>query len=112
MKFAKWVFGAAGLSGLAILLPMYFKPAPSAVGAEFYYGFIGIGSAWQVAFLMIAANPVKYRLMMLLSIVEKISFVGTVFMLKDSLNISLAAGYMDLIFAALFLISFFLVKKG
>lgn len=39
----------------------------------FYYGFVGLGLAWQIAFLVIAQDPVKYRLMMIPSMVEKFS---------------------------------------
>ena len=47
---------------------------PPITHPEYYYGFIGIGVAWQLAFLVISRDPVRYRPLMLPSIVEKASF--------------------------------------
>ncbi len=111
VKVSKWVFGIAGISGLALLLPLYFKPVPSDVGAEYYYGFIGVGSAWQIAFLFIASNPGKYHIMMIPSALEKLTFAGALFLLHSKgavLSAPFAAAFMDTGFAALFLIAFFM----
>ena len=81
MKFARWVFGAAGIYGLIGLAPLYFLETrigqdapPPITHPEYFYGFAGLGLAWQIAFLCIAVDPVRYRLMMLPSMVEKFSF--------------------------------------
>lgn len=57
MKFAKWVYRIAGIYGLLILTPQYFLETkngidfPPAINhPEYYYGFIGVALAWQVAF--------------------------------------------------------------
>lgn len=80
MKFAKVVFWAAGIWGLLVITPLYFlfdvigrKDPPVITRPGFYYGFVGLGLAWQIAFLVIAQDPVKYRLMMIPSMVEKFS---------------------------------------
>jgi hypothetical protein len=81
MKFARWVFGAAGIYGLIALSPLYLledriaQDAPPAIThPEYFYGFAGLGVAWQIAFLCIAVDPVRYRLLMLPSSVEKFAF--------------------------------------
>jgi hypothetical protein len=82
MKFARWIFGAAGIYGLAVITPLYFledriahDTPPAITHPEYFYGFVGLGIAWQIAFLCIAVDPVRYRLMMLPSMVEKFAFV-------------------------------------
>jgi hypothetical protein len=82
MRFAKWVFLLAGISGILILVPPYFLEArieqddpPALTHAEFYYGFLGLCVAWQILFLVIGTDPVRFRPAMLPSLVEKGSFV-------------------------------------
>jgi hypothetical protein len=80
MRFARGVFLVAGLTGVVILLPMYhearfFADNPPATNRpEFYYGFVGVTLAWQFLFLVIASDPVRYRMAMLPALVEKASF--------------------------------------
>lgn len=47
---------------------------PPVAHPEFYYGFVGVALAWQVAFLIIASEPARYRPLMLPAILEKLSF--------------------------------------
>jgi hypothetical protein len=82
MRFARWVFAIAGIVGIIILAPMYLlenrlarDQPPAITHPEIYYGFVGVALAWQLMFLVIAANPARYRLGMLPAIVEKMSFV-------------------------------------
>jgi hypothetical protein len=80
MQFAKWVFLLAGVSGLVMILPLYledrfFQEYPPAINRpEFYYGFAGVTLAWQVMFLVIGSDPVRYRVAMLPAMLEKASF--------------------------------------
>ena len=81
MKLARLIFGAAGIYGLVVIGPMYFledrigqDTPPAITHPEFFYGFVGLGVAWQIAFLCIAVDPVRYRLLMIPSMVEKFSF--------------------------------------
>jgi hypothetical protein len=34
---------------------------PAITHPEFYYGFVGIATAWQVAFVIIGRDPERYR---------------------------------------------------
>ena len=81
MKLARWIFTAAGIYGLIVLFPNYFLEArighdnpPTITHVEYFYGFVGLGLMWQVVFLLIGRDPVRYRPLMLAGIGEKISF--------------------------------------
>jgi hypothetical protein len=81
MRFAKWVFLLAGVSGILTVVPSYFREGqmgrdyPPAINhPEFYYGFLGVCLAWQFLFLVIASDPVRFRPAMLPAMLEKASF--------------------------------------
>ncbi len=88
MRFARWVFLAAGIYGIVALAPLYFledrvgRDYPPAIShPEYFYGFVGVGLAWQALFLLIALDPVRLRPAMLPAIVEKASFAIAVVLL-------------------------------
>ena len=120
MKFAKYTFYAAGIYGLIALLPQYFLEAkngadfpPAITHPEFYYGFVGVALAFQVAFLIIGGNPAKYRAMMIPSIIEKFSFAIAVYALFAIGRVNPAmvgAATIDLILGILFVVSYFKTK--
>jgi hypothetical protein len=81
MKFAKVLFWVAGIWGIVVIAPLYFlfdvigrQDPPAITHPGFYYGFAGVALAWQIAFLVIARDPVRFRPMMIPSVVEKFSF--------------------------------------
>jgi hypothetical protein len=81
MKFAKVVFWVAGIWGLLVIAPLYFmfdligrKDPPAITHPGFYYGFVGVALAWQIAFLVIARDPVRLRPMMIPSVLEKFTY--------------------------------------
>ena len=81
MKFAKVVFLVAGIYGLLVLAPQFFLEAkigrdtpPPITHPEFFYGFICVAVAWQVLFLVLSRDPVRYRPMMIPAMLEKIGF--------------------------------------
>ena len=80
MRFAKIVFLVAGIYGSLILAPLYFmentigrQTPPAITHPEYFYGFLGAGLAWQVLFLVLSTDPVRYRTMILPSVLEKVS---------------------------------------
>jgi hypothetical protein len=88
MRFARWVFLIAGIYGIAVIFPQYFLEArvgrdypPAITHPEYFYGFIGVGLAWQVAFLIVASNPARFRPIMLTGIMEKLLFAFPVHLL-------------------------------
>lgn len=120
MTFARRVFFLAGIYGLLALSPMYFLEErlgrdfpPPVTHPEHFYGFVGVALAWQLAFLVIARDPRRYRLMMLPSILEKLSFGGAVWVLflqERVPTIMLGPASIDLALAALFGVAFWKMR--
>ena len=82
MKFAKIVFRIAGIWGFLILTRLYFlfdltgrQSPPAITHPEFYYVFVGVALVWQVGFLLIASNPIRYRPFMIAAVLEKLAYV-------------------------------------
>jgi len=78
MKFTRIVYGIAAAYGLLVLPPLYFlvdrigREAPPPIAhPEFFYGFLGLAILWQIIFVLIAKDPVRYRPFMPLAILEK-----------------------------------------
>ena len=121
MKFAKIVFYAAGIWGILVLTPLYFlfdrigrQDPPPITHPGFYYGFVGVGLAWQIAFLIIATNPMRFRPLMLACMVEKFGYTAslTVLYLQGRLHPSdLTFGAVDLLLGILFVVAFVRTKK-
>ena len=117
MKFARYSFAAAGTIGILVLLPMYFllektgaDNPPPVTHPEFYYGFIGVALAFQLVFLIIATDPVKYRLLMIPSIIEKLGFVLPMAYLVVNGRVSgsiIGGAVLDLLWTILFILSYF-----
>lgn len=116
MNVAKRVYLLAGVYGLIVLLPQYFleemngriNPPPIS-HPEYYYGFVGVALAWQIAFLLISSDPVRYRMMMIPAIAEKASFgfaVIVLFLLARVSAATLGAGVVDLVWLVLFVVAF------
>jgi hypothetical protein len=116
MKFARYVFTAAGTIGILVLVPMYFliektgtDNPPPVTHPEFYYGFVGVALAFQIVFLIIATDPTKYRPLMLASMVEKFIFVIPTFYLYTQGRVAgpiLGGAALDLIWGILFIASY------
>jgi hypothetical protein len=116
MKFARRLFLIAGLYGLVVLLPQYFLEGktgrdfpPPITHPEYYYGFIGVAVAWQVLFLIISRDPVRYRAMMIPSVLEKATFgVAAVilFLTGRVTSLMLGFGIIDLTLGALFVAAY------
>jgi hypothetical protein len=116
MTFAKRVYLVAGIYGLLVLLPQYFLLEktgrdfpPPITHVEYYYGFVGIAVAWQIAFLLIARDPARYRPLMLATIVEKAAFAIPAFLLYAQGRLSpsmLGAGTIDAVLGVLFAVSY------
>lgn len=116
MRFAKWIYLIAGIYGLLVLVPQYFLETRNGISfpppinhPEYYYGFIGIAVAWQIAFLIISRDPVRYRPLMLATLVEKFCYPIAVSILYAQGRVAgavLAIGLIDLVLGTLFAIAF------
>jgi hypothetical protein len=120
MRFAKIVFLVAGMYGVLILTPIYFmegrigrETPPVITHAEYFYGFLGAGLAWQLLFLVLSRDPLRYRAMILPSILEKVSYGIALVSLFAQHRLPLSVftiGSMDWVFAALFIAAYVATK--
>jgi hypothetical protein len=116
MKFAKRVFLIAGIYGLIVVLPLYFMEdktgrdyPPPITHPEYYYGFVGVTAAWQILYLMISTNPIRYRPLMIPPMLAKTSFVVAVTILYLQHRVSgtmLGASMVDLTLVILFIVAY------
>ena len=116
MKFAKLTFIGGGIWGIAVLTPLYWlfdvtgRPySPPTDYPHFFYGFVSVAMAWQIAFLVIGSAPARYRPLMIPAMLEKLGHVGGVVVLYGNAHISTIdaqAAIPDLVLAILFIIAF------
>src|SRR5579884_2720415 len=121
MKFARAVFVIAGIWGVLVLAPLYFmfgmigrQDPPPISHPAFYYGFVGTALAWQIAFFIIGASPVRFRPIMIPSVIEKFAYAiaGAVLYLQARMRSSdLVFVAADFVFGILFLVAFFTTAK-
>ena len=114
IRFARWVFLLAGIIGLVEIVPLYFMESmigrmqpPVITHPGFYYGFVGVALAWQIAFLIIARDPVRYQPLMPALFLEKLLYPIAVFCLymqgrEPAQNLGTAM--LDLVWFVLFVV--------
>ena len=117
MRFAKIVFWIAVIWGFLVLTPLYFmfdligqKDPPPITHPGFFYGFVGVALAWQVAFIIIATDSVRFRPLMIPCILEKASYGAAVIVLvlQQRMHRSdLVFAGTDLLLGVLFVIAYF-----
>jgi len=122
MNFAKVVFWIAAIWGLLVITPLYFmfnligrKDPPAITHPGFYYGFVGVALAWQIAFLVIARDPVRLRPMMIPSVVEKVTYglAVVVLVVQGRMHRSdLVFGATDSILGLLFVIAYLKTRSN
>lgn len=116
MTFARTVFLIGGIWGIVVLTPLYFlvdvtgRPygAPTEY-PHFFYGFLSVAMAWQIAFLVIASNPARYRPLMIAGILEKLGYVAGVAVLYGQGRLSMTdatSAAPDLLLCALFIAAY------
>jgi hypothetical protein len=99
-----------------VLTPLYFifdvigrKDPPPITHPAFYYGFVIVGLAFQIVFMVIARDPVRLRPMMIPSVIEKFGYGATLLALYLQRRLhpqDLALGCVDVLFGVSFLIAF------
>lgn len=117
MRFARIVFWIAGIWGVLVLTPLYFmfdvisrNDPPPITHPGFFYGFVGVALAWQVAFFFIATDPARYRPLIIPSLLEKFSYGVAVVLLVGQGRMQasdLVFGGVDLLLGVLFAIAYF-----
>jgi uncharacterized PurR-regulated membrane protein YhhQ (DUF165 family) len=116
MRFARIVFIGAGVWGMVVLMPFYWlidvtgrRYGPPTEYPQFFYGFLSVAMAWQIAFLVIGSNPARFRPFMILSMLEKFGYVMTLAVLYGQTRISATdaqAAVPDLLLGILFIVAF------
>jgi len=117
LKAIKRIYLFAGIYGVLVLAPMYFMERQAGIDAppaithpEFYYGFIGVALAAQVMFFIISRDPVRFKPLMIVAMLEKVSFgVAAIVLLSQGripMNMFLG-GCVDLLLMCLFAFAYF-----
>jgi hypothetical protein len=116
------VFRIAAIYGFIVLLPQYFledktgRDVPPAIThPEYYYGFIGVAVAWQLVFLVMSRDPIRYRPLMIPSMVEKAAFGFPAIVLFAQGRLSAATlgfGLIDMTLGVLFAIAYVKTRGG
>lgn len=114
MKFAKMVFLVAGIYGLVVVVPLFLLEGtidvvqpPAITHPEYYYGFVCVTLVWQVLFIVLSREPLRYRPMMLVATLEKAS--GIAFILLVLLHRSppfMLIGIVDVLWGLLFVLAY------
>jgi hypothetical protein len=122
MSVARWIFWLAGLYGLAVLSPQYFlleqigrNFPPPVTHVEYFYGFVGLAIAWQFAFLVIGSDPIRFRPLMLVGVIEKLSFAIPVAILFSERQVPMSVfvfGMIDLALALAFYAAWWVTRVG
>jgi hypothetical protein len=115
------LFWIAGVYGIIVLLPAYFLEnrishdyPPAITHPELFYCFIGVGSAWQVAFFIIATDPRRYGPLMIPGALEKFAFAFSVAVLFALGRVPVTLCYfaaIDFVLGVLFVIAFTRLKS-
>lgn len=115
-RFARRVFTFAGIYGLIVLAPQLFAESrighdypPAITHPEYFYGFLGVAIAWQLCFLVIAKDPVRFRQAMVPAMVEKLAFSVPSIVLFAQHRLSLVTtcfAAFDLVLGAAFLAAY------
>ena len=121
-RFSRLVFLIAGIWGVIVIVPGYFgekmigvQDPPAITHPEYYYGFIGLALAWQIGFLIIAADPARLRPLIPAAVVEKLAFAAAVAVLFASGRVAKVVAIsaaVDLLFGVLFALAYSKLGKG
>ena len=121
LKFAKIIFWIAGIWGVLVITPLFFmfnligrQDPPPITHPGFYYGFVTAALAWQIAFFVIARDPIRLRPLIVPAVIEKFGY-GIVVLVLVSQNrmrsSDLMLGCVDLLLGALFVAAFVKTRR-
>ena len=116
MLWIRRLYFVAGIYGLLVVTPQYFLESrigldqpPAITHPEYFYGFIGVVLVWQLVYITIGTDPIRYRPMMLLAALAKFSFtaaVAVLFALGRIPAITCIFASIDFALGVLFVIAF------
>src|SRR5262249_777558 len=86
ITFPQRLLLVARVYGMIVIVPMFFLEQaigeyaePAITHPEFYYGFVSVAFAWQIGYLMMSRDPLRFRPMLIPAIVGKAGFAVSVF---------------------------------
>jgi hypothetical protein len=114
IRFSRFAFRLAAFIGLAEIVPLYFSESlinraqpPAITHPEFYYGFIGVVVSWQIAYLIISEDPMRYQPLFPAIFLEKLLYPAALAILFAGGRVQSAAvllgGAIDLCLLTLFI---------
>ncbi len=84
MLFAKRVFFWASIWGFLTIIPGFFNESavgqqqpPAITHPEYFYGFYSVALAFQIVFLLMSRDPVRFRPLIPACMLEKFGFFVT-----------------------------------
>jgi hypothetical protein len=114
MKFVRIIFAAAAAWGFLALVPGLF--AEAGPRPEYYYGFIGLALVFQLIFVLIALDPARYRALVSIAILEKLSFFLPVAILYQQGRVAMGPVFVgamvDWLFMLLFALAWLVLRKA
>jgi hypothetical protein len=112
IRFARRLLLVAGIYGIVVVAPLFFlehliseQDPPAITHAEFYYGFVSTALAWQIVYVMMSRDPLRWRPMLIPASLGKAGFAIAVFVLFAKGRLAarnLVLPSTDLVLAALF----------
>jgi len=122
VRFAKMAFLAAGVWGLIVVVPLFFlydyigsQYPPAVTHPDIYYGFVTVTLAWQVAFLLISRDPLRFRPLIPAAMIEKFAYVIALAVLHSQGRIEFgqaAAGIPDFVLGVLFVAAYVKTRQA
>lgn len=115
-RFAQRLFLVCGVYGVVVVVPLLFleqtittESPPAIMHPEFFYGFAWVALAWQIVYLMMSRDPLRYRPLLVPAVVGKAGFAISALVLfaqgrLEATGVGLAG--IDLAMAALFVWAF------
>ncbi len=120
IRAARWIFWLAGVYGLVVLTPQYFlleqisrDTPPAVTHVEYFFGFVGLALVWQLAFLLIGYEPLRYRPLIPIAVLEKVSFgipAAILFARGEVPKMVFTFGLIDLLLAACFFVAWWATR--
>jgi hypothetical protein len=122
MRFARRVYLIAGIWGVIIIGLNFFNERRIAVNdppplthPEYFYGFNAVTMAWQVLFLLLARDPVRYRPLIPATWLEKFGYVAAMtilFALGRVSRFTFLFSSTDLVLGVLFVGAYFKTRDA
>lgn len=113
---AKIIFRIAGIWGLLLLTPLFFlrdrigvSTPPPITHPGYFYGFVAVSLVFQLLFLLIATDPVRYRPVMPIAALEKLLFTAFIYWLvatRQTYSSRAIIATVELLLGLLFLVAF------